>query len=137
MSNAININKPVFAPKTTTTNAQRPTATLWLNIGYEIAVPVSDGTTTTTENRFINLPMGIALDTMEEVKTTSSNETFAALQIAKNDLLKQLLQAGADLQPGQERIVNLQVQLRKVNDPAANAGLSDPNVNPFLRKLTL
>ena len=133
MSNAININKPVFAPKTAPANA-RPTATLWLNIGYEIAVPVSDGT---TETRFINLPMGIALDTMEEVKTTSSNETFAALQIAKNDLLKQLLQAGADLKPGQERIVNLQVQLRKVNDPAANAGLIDPNVNPFLRKLAL
>lgn len=136
MSNAINITKPVFASKTAvaTNAAARPKAQIWMNLGYEIQVPATDGT---METRFINLPMGLPLDTMEEVATTSSNEVFAAMQIAKNDLLKQLLAAAADLPAGGERIVNLQVQMRRVNDAAANVQLSDPAVNPFLRKLAL
>ena len=129
MSNAINITKPVFAAATA-----RPKAQIWMNLGYEIQVPTSDGT---METRFINLPMGLPLDTMEEVATTSTNEVFAAMQIAKNDLLKQLLAAAADLPPGGERIVNLQVQMRRVNDAAANVQLTDPAVNPFLRKIEL
>ena len=136
MSNAINISKPVFAAKSTAAapaNA-RPKAQVWMNIGYEIEVPSTEGT---METRFINLPMGLPLDTMEEVPTTSSNQVFAAMQVAKNDLLKQLLAAAAELVPGQERIVNLQVQLRRVNDANANAMLADPDVNPFLRKQAL
>lgn len=135
MSNAINITKPVFAAKTAAaTGTARPKAQIWMNLGYEIQVPATDGT---LETRFINLPMGLPLDTMEEVATTSSNEVFAAMQIAKNDLLKQLLAAAADLPPGGERIVNLQVQMRRVNDAAANVQLTDPAVNPFLRKIEL
>lgn len=136
MSNAINITKPVFAAKTAAgaPATARPKAQIWMNLGYEIQVPTSDGT---METRFINLPMGLPLDTMEEVATNSSNEVFAAMQIAKNDLLKQLLAAAADLPAGGERIVNLQVQMRRVNDAAANVSLSDPAVNPFLRKIAL
>lgn len=135
MSNAINITKPVFAAKTAAaTGTARPKAQIWMNLGYEIQVPATDGT---METRFINLPMGLPLDTMEEVATTSTNEVFAAMQIAKNDLLKQLLAAAADLTPGGERIVNLQVQMRRVNDAAANVQLTDPAVNPFLRKIEL
>ncbi len=135
MSNAINITKPVFASKTAATaGTARPKAQIWMNLGYEIEVPATDGT---METRFINLPMGLPLDTMEEVATTSTNEVFAAMQIAKNDLLKQLLAAAADLPAGGERIVNLQVQMRRVNDAAANVQLSDPAINPFLRKLAL
>ena len=132
MSNAINITKPSFGPKTAATPAKEYTkAAIWLNIGYEVQVATTDGT---LESRFINLPMGLPLDTMEEVKTNSSNDTFAAMQVAKNDLLKQLLAAAADLAPGAERIVNLQVQMRRVNE-SSSVALSDPTVNPFLKKL--
>lgn len=137
MANEINIAKRVFAAKKSAadaTDTPRVKAQIWLNLGYEIEVPTSDGT---METRFINLPMGLPLDTMEEVATTSSNEVFAAMQIAKNDLLKQLLAAAADLPAGGERIVNLQVQMRRVNDASANATLADPSVNPFLRKIAL
>ena len=135
MSNAISITKPVFAAKTAAAAATaRPKAQIWMNLGYEIQVPATDGT---METRFINLPMGLPLDTMEEVATTSTNEVFAAMQVAKNDLLKQLLTAAADLPAGGERIVNLQVQMRRVNDAAANVQLTDPAVNPFLRKIAL
>lgn len=136
MSNAINISRQAFGPKTAAAPAanSRPKAQVWMNIGYTVEVPLDGGA---VESRFINLPMGLPLDTMEEVATTSSNEVYAAMQIAKNDLLKQLLTAAAELAPGQERIVNLQVQLRRVNDATANAGLSDPAANPFLRKQAL
>ena len=136
MSNAINITRPSFAAKApaAATGTARPKAQIWMNLGYEIQVPNNEGG---METRFINLPMGLPLDTMEEVATTSSNEVFAAMQIAKNDLLKQLLAAAADLPAGGERIVNLQVQMRRVNDVAANVALSDPDVNPFLRKIAL
>jgi hypothetical protein len=136
MSNAINLTKPVFPSKASKAadGTVRPKAQIWLNLGYEVQVPADDGT---METRFINLPMGLPLDTMEEVPTTSTNEVFAAMQIAKNDLLKQLLAAAADLPSGGERIVNLQVQMRRVNDSAANVSLNDPTVNPFLRKITL
>lgn len=132
MSNAINIAKPVFAAKgsNTANAAARPTAQIWLNLGYEVEVETSEG----KETRFVNLPMGLPLDTMEEVKTNSTNEVFAALQSAKNDLLKQLLAAAADLKPGGERIVNLQIQMRRINEAAPTI---DPSVNPFLRKLAL
>jgi hypothetical protein len=135
MSNAINITKKAtFAPQAEAAKKDYVKANIWLNIGYEVEVQDTEGV---TETRFINLPMGLPLDTMEEVKTNSSNETFAAMQVAKNDLLKQLLGAAADLKPGQERIVNLQVQMRRVNDAAASTALSDPTVNPFLRKVSL
>jgi hypothetical protein len=135
MSNAINITRPSFTAKAPeAAKKDYVKANIWLNIGYEVEVQDNEGV---VETRFINLPMGLPLDTMEEVKTNSSNETFAAMQVAKNDLLKQLLCAAADLKPGQERIVNLQVQMRRVNDAAASTALSDPSVNPFLRKVTL
>ena len=133
MANAINLTKAAFGSKTSTAAPAKEyaKAAIWLNIGYEVEVPVEDGS---TETRFINLPMGLPLDTMEEVKTNSSNETFAAMQVAKNDLLKQLLAAAADLPPGGERIVKLQVQMRRVNE-ASNVALSNPDVNPFLKTL--
>lgn len=135
MSNSIDITRPATlnaAAPGKAVASNKPKAQFWLNIGYEVEVQTSEG----AEKKFINLPMGLALDSMDEVPTTSSNQIFAAMQIAKNDLLKQLLGVGADLAPGEERLVNLQVQLRRVNDASKNASLADPDVNPFLRKLT-
>ena len=136
MSNQIDITKQVFGskPAAVAVSGKKPPAQYWLNIGYEAEIALDNGG---VEKTFINLPMGIPLDNMEEVSTTSSNQVYAAMQIAKNDLLKQLLAAGADMKSGEARTINLQIQLRKVNDVNANAGLADPTVNPFLRKLAL
>jgi hypothetical protein len=137
MTSPFTVNKPTFAPKATTTAAtkeQKPKAQVWLNIGYEVEVPANDGT---METRFINLPLGLPLDTMDEVPTGSTNEVFAAMQIAKNDLLKQLLAAAADLPHGGERLINLQIQMRRINDAHLNDGLTDPTINPFMRKIAL
>lgn len=82
----------------------RPPAKLWLNVGYE------------ANGRFVNLPYGIPVDTMEELKISGQNEEWAAFQAARNRLLRAIQQAGDGLEPGAEITVNLKVKLRKVNE---------------------
>lgn len=115
--------------------ADRPKAQFWLNIGYAVQVPVEGGG---MEQRFISLPSGIPLDTMEELKTNSSNAMFAAMQAARNDLFKQLMAAAEKLEPGEDKIFGeegtLQIQLRHVREE--NAEIS-PEDNVFTRPLSL
>lgn len=82
----------------------RPAAKLWLNVGYE------------ANGRFVNLPVGIPVDTMEELPIRGQNEEWAAFQTARNQLLRAIQQAGDNLEPGAEITVNLMVKLRKVNE---------------------
>lgn len=137
MANGIDITRPQFPSAATAgaaPKADRPKAQLWINIGYEVEVETTDGA---KETRFISTPMGMPVDTQEPVASNSSNKLFAAQQAAKNDLLKQLITAGMDLEPGTSKIVNLQVELRRVQAADANSLLNDPDVNPMIRKLGL
>lgn len=108
---------------------ERPKAQLWLNIGYDSGVEDDDG-----RSRFVSLPTGIPLDTQEKLPVNSRNRDFAAFQSARNDLLEQILKAGANLQPGEERILNLQIQLRRVNAEAEQIPASE---NQFARQIEL
>ena len=84
--------------------ADRPAAKLWLNVGYD------------ANGRFVNLPVGIPVDTMELLPIRGQNEEWAQFQTARNDLLKAIQQAGDNLEPGAEVEVKLVVKLRKVNE---------------------
>lgn len=87
------------------TQAQdRPAAKLWLNLGYD------------ANGRFVNLPIGIPVDTMELLPIRGQNEEWAQFQSARNQLLKAIQQAGDNLEPGAEVEVKLTVKLRKVNE---------------------
>ena len=87
------------------TQAQdRPAAKLWLNVGYD------------ANGRFVNLPVGIPVDTMELLPIRGQNEEWAQFQSARNQLLKAIQQAGDNLEPGAEVEVKLTVKLRKVNE---------------------
>lgn len=129
-SSALDITKPTFGAKKTAAT-DRPKAQLWLNIGYPVEVELADGS---KETRFISLPMGLPLDTMEEVPTNSSNAVFANMQAAKNNLFRQLMEAGSALPEGGERLVNLQIQLRRVN---GETKVVDNDSNPFIQPLAL
>lgn len=83
----------------------RPDAQTWMNIGYE-----------TEDGKFVNLPLGIAIDTMEPVAVRGQDDEWIALQTARNELLKAVQAAGDDLAPGATITLNLQVQVRRVND---------------------
>ena len=104
----------------------KPKATLWLNAGYTTTVVV-DGV---EEERFVNLPMGMPVDTMELLPTNSRNAEFAQFRMAQNDLLNQIMELGKSLAPGEAKTINLELQLRRVNEDVAPV----PNgENPFAR----
>ena len=131
---AINFNRP-FGSNTAnaagTLNAApaapaKPKATIWLNAGYTTTVVV-DGV---QEERFVNLPMGMPVDTMELLPTNSRNAEFAQFRMAQNDLLNQIMELGKSFAPGEAKTINLELQLRRVNEDVAPV----PNgENPFAR----
>lgn len=96
-------NRSPFAGLQTPSN-ERPKAKLWLNIGYDI------------NGKFINLPVGLPIDTMEAADVRGQNEDWIKQRTAQNELLKALQAHGAALAPGQEEIVTLTVKLRRVNE---------------------
>lgn len=108
-------------------NADKPKAQFWLNIGYIANEGEED-------EKFISLPTGIPLDTQEPLPTNSSNADFRALRCAQNDLLEQLLAYAKDLEPGEEGVIQLQVQLRRVKAPEADIPAAE---NKYARKLAL
>lgn len=112
--------------ETTSAKEAKPKAQLWLNIGYV----ANEGT---EDAKFISLPTGIPLDTQEALPTNSSNADFRAMRSAQNDLLEQLIEYAKDLEPGEEGIINLQVQLRRVKAEAADIPADE---NKYARKLT-
>lgn len=83
--------------------SDRPKAKVWLNIGYEKA------------GKFINLPIGMPLDTMEPAKVSGQNEEWIKIQTARNALLEALQALGANLKPGEEiDVSNLTIKIRHV-----------------------
>lgn len=107
--------------------SDKPKAEFWINLGYTSEHKDKDG-----NPYFISLPQGIPLDTQEELLTTSRNDEYAAFNAARNDLQAQLMQHVATLAPGEATTVTLEVQIRRVNAPAAPI---DPANNPMARKL--
>jgi hypothetical protein len=120
-------------------NAQRtydrPKAELWMNIGY--STEIENEETGKVEHRFVSLPRGIPLDTMEKVPTNSPNQLTATFQGARNDLLEQIMDAAKHLEPGEEKIIGeaggLQLQIRRVTGKARAVR---PSGNPFRRPFT-
>lgn len=121
--------KKTFGSKTAAAPTDRPKAQFWLNIGYDSGIEDDQG-----NPRFVSLPQGIPLDGQEHLPTNSRNSEFAAFQSARNDLYDQLMQVAQSLAPGEEKIVNLAIQLRRVNEEAPAIAAAD---NPFARKIDL
>lgn len=116
--------------------ANQPKAKIWLNIGYVVEnVPTSDGSG--TESRFVSLPVGIPLDTMEKLPTNSRNQLYAQFQAARNDLFDQLMAVASELQPGEDRIFGVEnglaIQIRHVAAERENITVGADN--PFAMKL--
>lgn len=107
--------------------AEREKAKFWANIGFTATQPVLDAEgkpTKETEQYFIALPGGIPLDSLKKVPTNSSNASYAARQQATNALYDKVMEVADSLEPGEDRIVNLQVQVRRVREEQPEADLS-------------
>lgn len=124
-------NSSARAPRSGANNNDQPKATLWLNVGYYVDAPTDEDP---TARRFVSLPVGIPVDTQELIKANSSNSDFRAFQSARNDLLASLIAAGSEMEPGAEVTLDLEIQLRRVNEEAAPVETAD---NRYARPLTL
>lgn len=116
--------------KTTSTNntrrnqtQDRPATEVWMNVGYEV------------EGKFVNLPLGLGVDTMEPIRISGQDPDWLNLSHARNDLLKAVQEAANELEPGAEIELPLTVRIRRVNTQVdvdsttnplsiANAGLN-------------
>lgn len=85
-------------------NTDRPKAKVWLNVGYE------------KNGKFINLPIGLPIDTMDAADVRGQNEDWVKQRTAQNDLLKALQQLGGTMAPSEEREIQLTVKLRRVGE---------------------
>jgi len=77
---------------------------------------------------FINLPLGIAIDTMEHQPVRGQNKDWAARVQASNALISQLQGIGDQLQPGEEQEIALTIRIRRAGEPAATISTDD---NPY------
>jgi hypothetical protein len=88
----------------------RKQAKLWLNIGFH------------NGDKFVNLPVGIPLDTMEFIELKGQNQEWIDFQDDRNILLEALQTKGASLEPGTaEDIPGLIVQVRRVGEAQPSA----------------
>ena len=101
-----------------------PKSQFWLNVGYDVKVKNEE--TNEDETVFISLPMGIALDSMQPVKTNSSNKRFTKIQQARNSLAEQIMEHCKTLQPGETSNIQLQIQVRRIAEEQS-ATASDDN----------
>ena len=106
-----------------TVTEDKPKSQLWVNIGYTIQV--------NGEDVFVSIPMGIPVDSVKELPTNTRNQDFNLLNQARNQLLADIAAASEDLEAGESHVLELEVQLRRVDkevDP-----LPAGSANPFLR----
>lgn len=88
-----------------------PQAKLWLNVGYMKG------------DRFINLPLGLPIDTMEPVEIRGSNQDWLKFNKARNDLLEALKGMIEKLGPGDEvDLPNLIIKIRRTQGEVAIEG---------------
>ena len=106
-----------------------PKSQFWMNVGF-----VAEGAGAEGEDVFVSLPYGLPLDSMEHVNTKSKNADYTALQQARNGLLDQVKEAAAALQPGESMTVQLEVQIRRIEEEVAEEPTTD---NKFMRSLKL
>lgn len=116
MSNLFNVSDIVANNNSASNNKpkteDRPKSQVWINVGYEVEVANEQGE---QEKLFVSLPYGLPIDTMEPAKVNGSDK-WAAYQGARNDLLAQIQQLASQMQPGEEKTLNLQVQVRRVKN---------------------
>lgn len=85
--------------------SDKPKAQFWANIGeYDEKL-----------GRFINLAYGIPLDAIEDVSESGSDE-WRVFRAEQNYLRDDVLADLKDMEPGEERILNLQIRVRRVKE---------------------
>lgn len=96
----------------------------WINIGYVKALPDAMGNMV---KRFINLASGIPVDSIPVFKASPTNK----LRHEQNHLGALVKDELEQMQPGEERILHLEVRLRRVYDQSEIALQTEELGVPF------
>lgn len=122
----------IFNQNNTSTPAtDRPAAQHWLNIGK--TMPVVNEKTGETEQKFISIPVGIPLDTMEAMETNGNSKSWKEQVGVKNAILKFLQEGAANLSPGEGELVEgLEIQIYSKGEKTAPVADAD---NSLLKQL--
>lgn len=91
--------------------ADRTPSQFWLNIGRS----TGEGETA----RFVRLPLGVAVDGMKPTPIKGSNADYNEFTETGNKMLARVQAICAELAPGESRIIQLEVEVRRVNDEVA------------------
>lgn len=111
----------------------RPKAEVWLNVGINVDMPNAE--TGELEPVFVNLPVGIPLDTMQAITIRGKNAEWHQLAQAKNWLLDELQKMSAEMEPGEDHIVEgLQIQVRRVSGEVES--VPSDGTNPLLAAMS-
>jgi hypothetical protein len=87
--------------------AERRKAKIWLNIGYQKG------------DKFVNLPVGIPVDTTEHLEIRGQNEDWNKFQSARNAFLDALVKMGMSLEAGGEEVIEgLTIKIKHVAEAA-------------------
>lgn len=87
-------------------------AQVWLNVGVTLPVVNAEGK---TEEVFTSIPSGVPLDTMEAMTARGNNVVNNQKVEAGNHVMHMLQELAENLAPGETQIVDLQVEMRRVN----------------------
>lgn len=109
--------------------ADRPQAEFWLNLGYTTDMQNQE----TGEYLFVSLPQGVPLDTQELADTNVRSNELAAIRGAQNELHAQLMEYVSNMEPGESKIIKLEVQVRRRK---AAVEPIDPKNNPLIKQLS-
>ncbi len=96
---------PAVAADTNTAGKPFVKAKTWLNV----YVPINGYN--------VNLPLGLAIDTMAPLKIQGQNAEWIQKRTAQNKFLEALQELGAGLAPGETHILEgVTIEIRRVND---------------------
>lgn len=100
------------APANQTT--ERPATQVWINVGYD-----SQPHPITGEVKFVSTPVGISLDNSKPKKLPNNEGDYRDLVIKQNALLASLEKLAATLKSGERKMLNLKVEIRRIDAPVA------------------
>lgn len=112
----------------TNTTTERKVGDFFIKTGYAVKVPEQE------EPVIVSLPFDTDIESMPSLKVTASEGWVNQLNIARNQLRTDILEAVQDMEPGETRELNLKVFVyRRTNKEVKQMDKE----NPFARRVEL
>jgi len=118
------ITLPSSLTKTNTKQESKEKNSLWINVGIPVTI---NGVL-----EYINLPLGIPLDQVKELKTDTNNRELNQLNQARNKLLQTVLNDGLKQEPGSTYELEMTVTIHRIKE----AEVINEEENPYLLALS-